>query len=451
MKKLMKFVDQKKTDARFKKAGQGHVLGDSDASSSSEKGKPGSKPVTSQPKSTPRSRNESTNAAAQAALARKENQTKMPISGATLASKPKTKVMTGTGGSVAMDDDELASLKLQAKMMQKAREAKAAQDSTPTMATSKDIKSADVSSSLETSTNKTFDKISTVQYICALDGYSADYQGTLEHINQYLEQHKSSSLEGAVAMMVTSQKSNPGALETCIATLKKYSDNVQKGEKFHRIRLGNQAFQDRVAQVSGAVEFLNHLGFQPTEEEGEAYLRLPESEVEGFQARSENAFSVLGSASPITPKLDRNLKIFKPEPNQNISNVTIPDSFFVVTKDDVRLLAHQKKEEREKELSLRTQEMREADKAKNRRKYQYTILRCIAQDGAVMEATFHAEECVSDLATLLSENVSDPAQPFSICKQPGGKILDNFQKTLEEEGLVPSAVLRVDTVYQPLT
>lgn len=29
--------------------------------------------------------------------------------------------------------------------------------------------------------------------------------------------------------------------------------------------------------------------------------------------------------------------------------------------------------------------MREADKAKNRRKYQYTILRCIAQDGTVME------------------------------------------------------------------
>jgi UBX domain-containing protein 6 len=51
---------------------------------------------------------------------------------------------------------------------------------------------------------------------------------------------------------------------TCVDTLSKYLDNIVSNPdepKFQRIRCSNKAFQERVAPVIGAVQFLKAVGF----------------------------------------------------------------------------------------------------------------------------------------------------------------------------------------------
>jgi hypothetical protein len=99
-------------------------------------------------------------------------------------------------------------------------------------------------------------------------------------------------LEAAASLIYTAC-SDQTARDVCIKTLRTYAGNVLKGDpKFLRIKLGNAAFQARVASVLGATNFLEALGFGPSEEEGEAYLRLPAELVPTFADVSAQAFEV---------------------------------------------------------------------------------------------------------------------------------------------------------------
>ena len=62
---------------------------------------------------------------------------------------------------------------------------------------------------------------------------------------------------------------NPGVARTALTTLKAYTLNIISNpgdQKYRSIRVENKAFQDRVAKVSGGINFLKAVGFQ--EEEG---------------------------------------------------------------------------------------------------------------------------------------------------------------------------------------
>ena len=72
-----------------------------------------------------------------------------------------------------------------------------------------------------------------------------------------------------IIQTVYTEDRNPGVAKTCFKTLGIYLKNVLKvpaEEKFQKINMGNEAFQKRVAKVSGAVMILKAAGFEETED-----------------------------------------------------------------------------------------------------------------------------------------------------------------------------------------
>lgn len=54
-------------------------------------------------------------------------------------------------------------------------------------------------------------------------------------------------------------------MQQCVETLFRYLDNIVQNpaeEKYHKIRINNKVYQDRVGQLEGVQQFLQAAGFQ---------------------------------------------------------------------------------------------------------------------------------------------------------------------------------------------
>ncbi|KAJ4723211.1 UBX domain-containing protein 1 [Melia azedarach] len=90
-------------------------------------------------------------------------------------------------------------------------------------------------------------------------------------------------------------KDDDAKVKRAFQTLLTYIGNVVKNpneEKFRKIRLSNQTFQDRVGSLKGGLEFLELCGFEKTE--GDEFLFLPRDKVDSAVLNS--AGSELNSA-----------------------------------------------------------------------------------------------------------------------------------------------------------
>lgn len=237
-------------------------------------------------------------------------------------------------------------------------------------------------------------------------------------------------------------------MRTCVRFInyihqrQRYADNVLKGDpKFLRIKLGNKAFQARVASVLGGQNFLEALGFRLSEEEGETYLRLPAEAAPTFKAVSKAAFAVLAESSAVLPTLDRDVTVLIPQPGQALPAFDLPPDFYDHSKQELAALVAQKKEDAVKELTLRTQGMRDAEKG-GKRKYKYTMLRFRLPDGVTVQGIFYPRECISHVAEFLSEALANPGASF-VLSGPGRQELADYSKTLLDCSLVPAALLNI--------
>lgn len=62
---------------------------------------------------------------------------------------------------------------------------------------------------------------------------------------------------------------NPGQAKTTLSTLRLYLHNIANNPlepKFQKIKKENKAFQDRIAKITGATNFLKAAGFEEDEE-----------------------------------------------------------------------------------------------------------------------------------------------------------------------------------------
>lgn len=158
--------------------------------------------------------------------------------------------------------------------------------------------------------------------------------------------------------------------------------------KYHRIRLNNKVFKERVVSCIGGLEALRAAGFAlETEGEGEGaeqVLRLPESRAQALAAEVEAVMAALESAEPVVGQLDRAVRLFRPSAaGVNPARIEIPTDFYTITSDDIRTLHSQLQTEREREQTLRTQAMRDAERSK--RIYHYTLLRIRFPDGIILQ------------------------------------------------------------------
>lgn len=118
----------------------------------------------------------------------------------------------------------------------------------------------------------------------------------------------------------------------CVETLKKYLENIINNpseEKYHKIRMGNRIFSEKVANVEGSMEFLRAAGFQEEEMDGEKFMIWnPESDIANLVQLHE----ALGLTEVINLELDRNIQVLLPS---QAKKTALPPDFFRMTKEEI--------------------------------------------------------------------------------------------------------------------
>lgn len=120
--------------------------------------------------------------------------------------------------------------------------------------------------------------------------------------------------------------------DDCVETLKKYLENIINNpteEKYHKIRMGNRIFSEKVANVEGSSEFLVAAGFEERDIDGEKFLIWnPESDIGNLVQLHE----ALGLTEVIHLELDRNIQVLLP--SQARKNA-LPQDFFRISKEEL--------------------------------------------------------------------------------------------------------------------
>ena len=241
------------------------------------------------------------------------------------------------------------------------------------------------------------------------------------------------------ALLLHTASTDPDKLALCIKTLITYIGNLESNPadvKYRRIRVGNKAFQERVASLTGGLEFIAAAGFsQFSEEEQDSFISF-EGDVD--LTRLQQAREVLQTTQPLKGKLDRNATVYSPS-SKALPRIDLPDDFYDVTADDLAVEAAIRRHESDRELTLRTQAMREGERP--RRQYMFAVIRVRMPDGHVVQGTFHANETVQDVAHFVSTMLADETAEFYLHLHPSHEKLATPTQTLLSAGLVPASVV----------
>eukprot|EP00123_Amoebidium_parasiticum_P007130 comp17898_c0_seq1/m.18144 comp17898_c0_seq1/g.18144 ORF comp17898_c0_seq1/g.18144 comp17898_c0_seq1/m.18144 type:complete len:425 (-) comp17898_c0_seq1:14-1288(-) len=250
----------------------------------------------------------------------------------------------------------------------------------------------------------------------------------------------------ALSVYFVTISNEPEAYKTAFGLIERYIDNILKNPtepKYRKIKVGNKVFQEKVFPVVGHDGVLEACGFiQTTEQEpvdgkDAAYFVLPEgvelSLLEVVKATMQN---------PPKPPIDRCVKVFEPStaPSQHWH---LPDTFYVLTREDIAARQEELKSTADKETTLRTKAMREAEKTKPKA-YRLACIRIRLPDGVMLQGHFRVHEPMSRVIDFVKHSLVDPSTPFRLTSHPDRVQLDaNPAATMTDLGLVPTALINL--------
>ncbi|XP_023195029.1 UBX domain-containing protein 6 isoform X2 [Xiphophorus maculatus] len=401
---MKKFFDDFKKDIKFKSAGPGKKLTE-DAS------KPAVAPSSSSSKQSRHAPSEGAQMAGAAALARIEQ-------------KQRPKVHTSQDA-----------IRNQVKRELEAEAAALAEKENEVTAEGSKVKDAACLS------------VSGVYFTCPLTGATLTKSQREVHIKEaILMRFEEDDIEASVMMVHTFNKDRE-KVKAAVDIISKYVDNICKNpseEKYRKIKVSNKVFQEKVSPVEGSREFLQAVGFisvmLPVEaqEEEEEFLVLPEQSDDALELMKERR-DRLQRGEPVRAQLDRQPQAFRPSPNAQ--RFELPPEFYNLSAEELKKEQQQRTELVEKNAMLRTKAMREREEQRERRKYNYTLLRVRLPDGNLLQATFYAWDRLPALFEFVRESLMDGWQPFELIAPGGQKLQESEEVTLVECNLVPAALL----------
>ncbi|XP_060814029.1 UBX domain-containing protein 6 [Bombus pascuorum] len=246
-------------------------------------------------------------------------------------------------------------------------------------------------------------------------------------------------------LIIQNCNSKKNRIDACVETLGKYLENIinnPEEEKYQKIRMQNRIFQDKVAAIEGALEFLNAAGFHQkkllnNDKEDDFLIRNADNcDIEDITMLLE----ALKTAQPIPLELDRNLQVLLPM--QANKRTELPSSFFNLTAEDIEKEQQLRTEAIERDQMFRTKAMRERDEKKRLRKYKFSLIRIKFPDNLILQGTFSVQESFQNVVDFVSENLINNERPFSLKKLPQTIFSeDSFDKTLLELELFPAVIL----------
>jgi UBX domain-containing protein 6 len=230
---------------------------------------------------------------------------------------------------------------------------------------------------------------------------------------------------------------------SCITTLSKFIGNVQKDPsdpKYRKIRLTNAMVQERVAAVAGAVDLLRAVGFEDEVIDGEPHLVLGHDSAALLAVGADQVVEALVSGTAAAAEFVHNPQLVPA--HRAASAVSLPTSFYTHSKTDVQLHATMRVAERNDELSLRTQAMRDKNIAA-KKGYKFALIRVRFPDRQVLQATFRVTDTVGKLAQVVAECLDAPAE-FTLHRPGAGPTaLDDHSRTMLDADLAPSSLLNI--------
>ncbi|KAJ8036074.1 UBX domain-containing protein 6 [Holothuria leucospilota] len=407
MKKLGEFIDKKKKDTRFKRAGQGHSLQEE------RKIPESSSASTTQVRRPP---SQGSQQAGTAALQRFETEQKV-------SQKPKK---------------ELSIWKTQIKQeVEREQEAAAA-------ATNQERKQNQPTPAQAYHDNDAPVSVTGIFYQCPLCSTAATQKDLPAHMEDcFLTLVSADPIQGSCTM-INSLNRDFEKLKLGKDTLCKYIDNVCNNpgeEKYLKIRVGNKAFQERVCSLKGAIEYLQAVGFQqkelPHQDVPEIFWVLSEEFATNME-RLKSCKESLQTAETIRPSLSRDMKILKPQSGP--LRFRLPDEFFRITAEEAKREQEMRRDVIEKSEQLRTRAMKAADEQNEKRQYKYTVIRVRFADDHVLQGTFHARDKLSEVTDFVRSALVNDWQPF-ILSDPTGPLVEKEDTSLLQLKLAPAAQL----------
>ncbi|XP_070764753.1 UBX domain-containing protein 6 [Enoplosus armatus] len=289
--------------------------------------------------------------------------------------------------------------------------------------------------------------VSGVYFTCPLTGATLTKSEREVHIKEaILMRFEEDAVEASVMMVHTFNKDRE-KVKAAVDIMSKYVDNICKNpteEKYRKIKVSNKVFQEKVRCMEGCREFLQALGFISImlpidgQEEEEEFLVLPEQSPDDLELMKERR-DRLQRGEPVRAQLDRQPQAFRPSPNAQCFD--LPPEFYNLTAEELKKEQQQRSEVVEKNAMLRTKAMREKEEQRERRKYNYTLLRIRLPDGNLLQGTFYAWDRLPVLFGFVRESLVDGWQPFELIAPGSQKLQESEEVALAECNLVPAALL----------
>lgn len=289
--------------------------------------------------------------------------------------------------------------------------------------------------------------VSGVYFTCPLTGATLTKSEREAHVKEaILMRFEEDAVEASVMMIYTFNKDRE-KVKAAVDIISKYVDNICKNpteEKYKKIKVGNKVFQEKVRCVEGSREFLQSLGFTslmlPVEgqDEEEEFLVLLEQNLDDLELMKERR-DRLQRGEPVRAQLDRQPQVYRPSPNAQ--HFELPPEFYNLTAEELKKEQQQRTELVERNAMLRTKAMREKEEQRERRKYNYTLLRIRLPDGNLLQGTFYAWDRLPVLFEFVRGSLVDGWQPFELIAPGSQKLSDSEDVALAECNLVPAALL----------
>lgn len=286
-----------------------------------------------------------------------------------------------------------------------------------------------------------------VFFTCPLTGATLTKSERDVHIKEAIFMRFEEDAVAASIMMIHTFNKDRDKVKAAVDFISKYIENICKNpaeEKYRKIKLSNKVFQEKVNCMEGSREFLQAVGFISAmlpvdgKEEDEEFLVLPEQSAEDLELMQERR-DRLQRGEPVRAQLNRQPQAFRA--CVNASRFELPPEFYNLTADELRREQQQRSEILEKNAMLRTKAMREKDEQRERRKYNYTLLRIRLPDGTLLQGTFYAWDRMPVLFQFVRESLVDGWQPFELIAPGNQRLKESEDVALAECNLVPAAVI----------
>ncbi|MBA0738625.1 hypothetical protein Gogos_011957 [Gossypium gossypioides] len=297
-----------------------------------------------------------------------------------------------------------------------------------------------------------------------VDDESGSNETALEESRGEVEVRVSSFLSGKPA---------EGSIEVVLKLLR----NIVKepgNDKFRKLRMSNPKIREAIGEVAGGVELLEFVGFELKEEGGEmwAVMDVPKEEQISVISKATmllepgnmEKFKKSENISPAAPpekeatveskKIDRKIRVFFSVPESVAAKIELPDSFYNLSSEELKREAEMRKKKIADSQLLIPKSYKEKQAKAARRKYRRTIIRIQFPDGVVLQGEFAPWEPTSALYEFVSSALKEPCLEFELLDPVIVKlrVIPSFPaagekgRTLEEEDLVPSALIRFKPV-----